>query len=103
VAFYTLVPFLMITIGAWNTLRARWPVCPALLAAGGNALIAAAVSGAELAWSDGFDYCAAEHRAHLFPAFFAAWPRGAHCWRCATRNILRPLPLRVRICRGPYQ
>ena len=70
-AFYTLVPFLMIGIGEWRALRARWPVWPTLLAAGGYALIAWTVSVAQLAWIDAFDFKLHEQTAHLFPAFVA--------------------------------
>jgi uncharacterized membrane protein len=71
VTFYTLVPFLMIGIGEWKALRARWPIWSSLLTAGGYALIACAVSGAQLAWINEFDHEPHEYRAHLFPAFFA--------------------------------
>jgi hypothetical protein len=71
VTFYTLVPFLMIGIGEWKALRACWPNWPSLLTAGGYALIACAVSGAQLAWINEFDHELHEYRAHLFPAFFA--------------------------------
>ena len=72
VAFYTLVPFLMIGIGEWKALRARWPVWPRLATVAGYALIACVVSAAQLAWIDEFDREFREHRAHLFPAFLAA-------------------------------
>jgi hypothetical protein len=70
-AFYTLVPFLMIGTGEWRALRARWPVWPSVLAAGGYALVAWAVSVAQLAWIDAFDFKLQEQTAPLFPAFFA--------------------------------
>jgi uncharacterized membrane protein len=72
VAFYTLVPFLMIGIGEWKTLRARWPVWPWLVTVAGYALIACVVSAAQLAWIDAFDRDFYNHREHLFPAFFVA-------------------------------
>jgi len=72
VTFYTLVPFLMIGIGEWKTLRARWPVWPWLVTVAGYALIACVVSAAQLAWIDEFDREFRDHRAHLFPAFLAA-------------------------------
>jgi uncharacterized membrane protein len=70
-AFYTLVPFLMIGVGEWRALRARWPVWPSVLVAGGYTLVAWAVSVAQLAWIDEFDFKLHEQRAHLFLAFFA--------------------------------
>jgi hypothetical protein len=70
-AFYTLVPFLMIGIGESRALSARWPVWPSVLAAGGYALVALAVSVAQLAWIDAFDFKLQEQTAQLFPAFFA--------------------------------
>jgi uncharacterized membrane protein len=71
VAFYTLVPFLMIGVGEWRALRTRWPVWPSVLAAAGYALVALAVSVAQLSWIDEFDFKLQEQSAHLFPAFLA--------------------------------
>jgi uncharacterized membrane protein len=93
VAFYTLVPFLMIAVGAWKALRTRWPVWPALLVAGGYVLIAVAVSGAQLAWNDAFDYNVYEHRAHLFPAFFAALAAWGGLLGLRYTKYLEPTPL----------
>lgn len=70
-AFYTLVPFLMIGIGAWKALRARWPVWPSLYIAAGYVLIAFVASGAQLGWRDEFDFQFDDHKEHLFPALFA--------------------------------
>ncbi len=72
VAFYTLVPFLMIGIGEWKSLRARWPAWPWLVTIAGYALIACVVSAAQLAWIEEFNRDVQDHRAHTFPAFFAA-------------------------------
>jgi uncharacterized membrane protein len=92
-AFYTLVPFLMIPIGASKALRARWPVWPALLVAGGYVLIACAVSAAQVAWIDDFDYNVHEHRAHLFPAFFAALAASGGLLALRYTKYLEPAPL----------
>ena len=70
-AFYTLVPFLMIGIGSWEALRARWPIWPSLFSAAGYTLIALAASAAQLGWRDEFDFKFDEHKEHLFPALFA--------------------------------
>jgi len=72
VAFYTLVPLLMIGIGECKALRARWPTWPWMLTAGGYALIACAVSAAQLAWIDEFDRDFWRRSANIFPAFCAA-------------------------------
>jgi uncharacterized membrane protein len=70
-AFYTLVPFAMIGVGAWKALRARWPVWPSLFIAAGYALIAVAASAAQLGWRDEFDFRFDAHKEHLFLALFA--------------------------------
>jgi uncharacterized membrane protein len=93
VAFYTLVPFLMIGIGAWKALRARWPVWPALLVAGGYVLIAFAVSCGQLAWIEEFDYNFHDQRAHLFPAFFAALAASGALLALRYAKYLDPAPL----------
>jgi uncharacterized membrane protein len=92
VAFYTLVPFLMIAIGAWKELRARWPVWPALLVAGGYVLIACAVSSAQLAWIEDFDHNVHVERAHLFPAFFAALVASGTLLSLRYTKYLEPAP-----------
>jgi hypothetical protein len=71
VAFYTLIPFLMIGMGEWRVLRTRWPVWPSLLATGGYALTAWAVSWAQLEWIEEFGYNFHDYRTHFYPAFFA--------------------------------
>lgn len=70
-AAYTLVPFLMIGVGEWKALRARWPVWPSLYSAAGYALIALAASGAQLEWRGEFDFWLGSRQEHLFPALFA--------------------------------
>jgi uncharacterized membrane protein len=72
VAFYTLIPFLMIGMGEWRALRTRWPVWPSLLATGGYALTAWVVSWAQLAWIEEFGYNFRDYTTHFYPAFFAA-------------------------------
>jgi hypothetical protein len=71
VAFYTLIPFLMIGLGEWKALRTHWPVWPALLTVGGYALTAWVVSWAQLAWIEEFGYNFSDYTAHFYPAFFA--------------------------------
>jgi hypothetical protein len=70
-AFHTLIPFLMIGMGEWRALRTCWPVWPSLLAMGGYALTAGAVSVAQLAWIEEFGYNFSDYTAHFYPAFFA--------------------------------
>lgn len=71
VAFYALVPFVMMAIGGWVALRVRWPVWPAMLAIGGYFLVTIAASGAQIAWVDANTLGLDAHRAQLNVAFLA--------------------------------
>jgi uncharacterized membrane protein len=91
-AFYTLVPFLMIGIGAWKALRARWPVWPSLCVAAGYALIALVASAAQLGWRDEFDFRLDEHKEHLFPALFAGLAASGVLPALRAAKYLEPCP-----------
>ncbi len=91
-AFYTLTPFLMIAVGASRALQARWPIWPAMLLGAGYVLVAVATSSAQLAWHDDFDLRIHGHRAHVFPAFFAALAASFALFLLSQKRYLTPAP-----------
>jgi uncharacterized membrane protein len=97
VAVYALTPFVMIALGDWIALRARWPVWPAMLAMGGHVLIAWGASSAQLAWIDGFDRELDAHRGQLVVAFFATLAAALALWGLRAARILEPAPSAARL------
>jgi uncharacterized protein (DUF983 family) len=97
VAFYALVPFVMIGVGLWVALRARWPVWPALIAMGGYVLITLAVSAAQIAWIDGNGLGLEKHSAQLNVAFLATLAAAIALVALRRARILEPALLEASL------